>query len=55
MIKNQNTTITVMEKTIYSAPLTEILDIGTEGALLTNSVQSVEIMDDVHGTWDAEE
>ena len=38
-----------MEKTNYSAPLTEVLDFRIEGALL---IGSVEAMNEVAGSWE---
>ena len=38
-----------MEKTNYSAPLTEVLDIRTEGTLLTGSVEAMNV---VAGSWE---
>lgn len=41
-----------MEKTFYNAPLTEVLDVRTEGTLLTGSTEAMKKVD---GSWDNEE
>lgn len=41
-------------KQVYETPWAELYEVHPEGALLNNSVNSVETMEPVAGSWDPE-